>query len=71
MVIRNDKSQFYESNRKIIAVNPCFNRISFVTLFYALKKTGQKPEAVAMFQKSLDLNPSNGNAKKMLQELAK
>jgi hypothetical protein len=31
---------------------------------------GDKPQAIANYRKSLELNPKNGNAVKMLQKLS-
>jgi tetratricopeptide (TPR) repeat protein len=43
----------------------------FDSLGEAYYKKGDKQKALANYQKSLQLNPSNGNAKKIISELEK
>ncbi len=44
---------------------------AFDSLGEAYMKAGNKPEAIKNYEKSLDLNPKNTNAKKMIEEISK
>lgn len=62
---------FQSTNIKDITPGFCKFHMAYDSLGEAFMKTGEKDLAIKNYEKSLELNPNNDNAKKMLENLRK